>query len=107
MPLYDYACDDCGPFRDWQSMAQAEEPAVCPSCDGSAARSVTAPFIANMNPHNRIAHQRNEKSAHEPKQVSRQQLDKVGAKRSQGQSCHHGHGHAHSHSAGRPWMLGH
>ena len=109
MPLYDYICDDCGPFRAWQGLALAETPVPCPDCDAAAQRSIAAPFIANMNPHNRIAHQRNEKSAHEPQMLSRQQLDKTGAKRSQASACHHGHSHGqrHAHSSGRPWMIGH
>ena len=103
MPLYNYACEDCGPFTAWQPMSRAGEPADCPACARPGARMLSAPFCANMDPNNRVAHQRNEKSAHEPQVMSRQRLDKLGAKRSAG----HHHGHAHSHASSRPWMVGH
>jgi hypothetical protein len=54
-----------------------------------------------MQTHTRIAHQRNEKSAHKPKVVSRsgQGHDHAGD---------HGHRHQHGHGVGgRPWMIGH
>lgn len=105
MPLYDYACNDCGPFREWQSMSAAAIPVDCPACGDSAPRAVTAPFIANMNPHNRIAHQRNEKSADEPMVRSGEYVMSTGKKRS-GHHHHGHHGHSHGHQ-GRPWMVGH
>jgi len=91
-------------------MSAATVPADCPSCGAPAPRAITAPFIANMNPHNRIAHQRNEKSADEPVVRSAEQVMRAGKKRSSGAGAghrhhgHHGHGHAHH---GRPWMIGH
>lgn len=106
MPLYDYACSDCGPFRDWVPMSAAAAPAACPVCGEAAPRTIAAPFIANMNPHNRIAHQRNEKSADEPRLIRKKTHDhNAGA-----HPHHHGghaHGHSHSHGQGRPWMIGH
>ena len=107
MPLYDYACSDCGPFREWQSMSAAAMPVDCPACGDTAPRAITAPFIANMNPHNRIAHQRNEKSADEPQVRSGKQVMNSGKKRSGSGHHRHGHhGHSHAHH-GRPWMVGH
>ena len=64
--LYDYDCGKCGSFSDLQPMSRASEAISCPNCGEPADRIVCAPFVANMNSHNRIAHQRNEKSAHEP-----------------------------------------
>ena len=101
MPLYDYACTDCGHFKDWQSMSRAAEPADCPDCGRSAGRVVTAPFIANMNPHNRTAHQRNEKSAHEPQVIRKEHS--YDAERHPHRHGRQGHCHGH----GRPWMIGH
>lgn len=101
MPLYNYACKDCGPFSDWRSMSQAADPASCPGCDGLAPRTISAPFLANMDPNNRVAHQRNEKGAHEPQMASRKQLDRQGGK--PGIHSHAGH----KHPATRPWMIGH
>ena len=109
MPLYDYECGECGPFRDWQSMSAAAGPIDCPDCGIPAPRAITAPFIANMNPHNRVAHQRNEKSADQPEVMSRERIDRAGHKRSAkpGHHHHHGHGHHGHQHHGRPWMIGH
>ncbi len=105
MPLYDYACDSCGDFRAWQTMSLAAEASDCPACGRSAARAVAAPFIANMNPNTRIAHQRNEKSAHEPQVVTQAQLERSGPRRC-GQDGG-GKAHHHVHRSSRPWMIGH
>ena len=110
MPLYDYHCEACGPFRSWEAMSAAELAIPCPDCAETAPRSVSAPFLANMDPHNRIAHQRNEKSAHEPEVTTRKQMNKRGRKHPHAGGCqHHGHGHHHGqhHGGGRPWMIGH
>ena len=107
MPIYGYDCEACGPFTDMQPMSRASEPMPCPECGEAAPRSVSAPFIANMDPNNRIAHQRNEKSANEP--------------RVSGKPGGHSHSHGHSHGTrrntglgeglrnthSRPWSIGH
>ncbi len=106
MPLYDYSCKKCGPFRDWQSMGRSSEPAVCPSCGLRSVRAIVAPFIADMNPNNRIAHQRNEKSADEPRVINKPAPTHGGV----GHSHPHRHGAGgrhHAHGPSRPWMIGH
>ena len=100
MPLYDYQCDSCGPFREWNAMSEWSAPMPCPRCDTRAERRVTAPFIANMNPHSRIAHERNEKSAHEPRVVRKTRKDPAKHGGSHGR-------HLHVHRGSRPWMIGH
>lgn len=126
MPLYDYICEACGPFRDWASLANAEALVPCPVCGASAGRSIAMPFLAIMNPNARTAHARNERSAHEPRVMSRQELAASGRKRSEvfgdnrhrlnQQGCAHGHHHEapgrkgrfqRAHSSSRPWMMGH
>ncbi|MDE0150791.1 MAG: zinc ribbon domain-containing protein [Rhodospirillaceae bacterium] len=102
MPLYEYICRDCGPFTEIERMARASEPMPCPSCEQLAPRGISAPFLADMDPNNRIAHGRNEKSAHEPKVGNVKKHD----------HSHHGHGHGHGkhrhvHKGSRPWMIGH
>jgi putative FmdB family regulatory protein len=105
MPLYDYHCPTCGDFRAWRRMSEAREPVVCSNCDGPAARAMVAPQLALMPSNSRIAHQRNEKSADEPKVVSRSQM---GDGEHPHRHAHHHHGHGHKHGAGgRPWMIGH
>ncbi|WP_299627010.1 zinc ribbon domain-containing protein [Pelagibius sp.] len=108
MPLYNYDCAQCGEFDDWRSMSEASEPSVCPDCGDLAPRAVSAPNLAMMPRHNRIAHERNEKSAHEPRFMSKAEQQAIGRKRSGHDHHHHGHGHGHAHgSSGRPWMIGH
>lgn len=104
MPLYDYECDDCGCFSDRRPMSEAALPADCPGCGVPARRIISAPFIANMNPHTRIAHQRNEKSADQPQFVRKKLSHDADA-----HPHRHGHGHGcgHQHGHGRPWMIGH
>jgi len=101
MPLYDYHCLACGDFRAWRRMSAAAEPAACPSCAVPAGRAVVAPNLALMHGHTRVAHQRNERSAHEPQHVRR-------SEHGHGHGGHHGHHHQHKHGVGnRPWMIGH
>ncbi|MCH8196579.1 MAG: zinc ribbon domain-containing protein [Proteobacteria bacterium] len=108
MPLYDYQCDSCGPFREWNAMSESTAPMPCPRCGTAAGRLITAPFIANMNPHSRIAHERNEKSAHEPRVVRKTRKDPAKHGESHGHGQHNGHGqHLHVHRGSRPWMIGH
>ena len=112
MPLYDYLCNQCGSFREWASMSRSSEAVACPECGGESGRMVTAPFLADMNPLNRIAHQRNEKSAHEPRFVSRKSSGHDHDHSDGGRSHTHSHGHSgghhgHAHGASRPWMIGH
>ena len=109
MPKYDYICPDCGPFEEWRSMSLSAEPVACTSCGRGSSRAISAPFISNMNPYNRVAHQRNEKSADQPMVINK----KDGDHGAHGPS-HHGHAHAHNHKVGghkhgpsRPWMIGH
>lgn len=105
MPLYDYRCPDCGEFRAWGAMSEAAAPVACPDCRRLAPRAVVAPSLALMNPRNRIAHQRNEKSAHEPQVVSRPAHQGSHAGHAHGHGHHH---HQHKHGMGsRPWMIGH
>lgn len=104
MPLYDYHCTRCGDFRAWRRMSEAGDPLDCPSCDGPAVRAMVAPNLALMPGNTRIAHQRNEKSAHEPKVASRDSHQpQAGHSHGRGPGHHH-HGHG---AGGRPWMIGH
>jgi len=95
MPLYPYTCESCGGFQKWQSMTECDQSIACPRCGRAARRAVSAPTILGMDAYVREAHKRNEKSAHEPRLVQRN--DKQG---------HHAHAH-HHHQSSRPWMIGH
>ncbi|MBW7851641.1 MAG: zinc ribbon domain-containing protein [Rhodospirillales bacterium] len=114
MPLYDYECPVCGPFREWRAMSASAEPAPCPTCAREAARSVSVPMLAMLPRNTRIAHERNERSAHEPRVMRREDLP--------AEPGHHHHhhggrvdeerrrkqfGHVHEARSHRPWMVGH
>ena len=71
MPVYDYACDSCGPFTVLRPMAQFQDPHDCPDCGTSCRRAfLTAPRLASMDAGTRAAHATNERSRHEPRRVS-------------------------------------
>ncbi|MHC5035574.1 MAG: FmdB family zinc ribbon protein [Planctomycetota bacterium] len=106
MPLYSYVCKTHGVFDAWRNMSESAQPSPCPTCRRRARRAISTPFIASMNPHNRIAHQRNEKSADEP-QVVRKKAHDHHADAHPHRHGGHAHGHAHGHGHGRPWMIGH
>ena len=106
MPLYEYQCETCGPFRDWQPMSRSEESGACRSCGGPARRLVSAPFLPCVSRNVRVAHERNERSAEEPRVMRREEW-----RAAQGGL---GHVHAGHHASGdhgrnmyRPSMLGH
>lgn len=112
MPLYDYECGRCGPFRDWRPMSEWEAPVPCPECSALAPRLAAAPMLRVLSRNDRIAHERNERSAHEPRVVRREDLP--------GRRHTHDHDHgdasplvrqqfgevSQSH-ADRPWLVGH
>ena len=33
MPVYEYLCNDCGPFTDMRPMAECDLPQDCPQCE--------------------------------------------------------------------------
>ena len=108
MPLYEYLCATCGPFRAWNPMSKAERRRRCPQCRKAAPRAVSGPhFRSGASATLYRAEAINERSANEPRFVR-----KVG-----GTDTHQdrgGHRHAgHEHGAGKlhrsrhPWMVGH
>jgi putative FmdB family regulatory protein len=112
MPLYDYACEDCGDFRALRPISERDRPLECPECGEPAARVLTAPQLNLMASANRIANARNEKSAHEPAVVQRvsgtERHAHAPGKHKHDKHCNHSHGKAQkSHAPPRPWMIGH
>ncbi|CAN2536592.1 hypothetical+protein [Methylocapsa aurea] len=104
MPIYEYLCEDCGPFTAMRKMADYLEPCDCPDCGTSAPRVVlTAPRAALMSSTSRSAFEANERSRHEPRRSSAH-----GA----GCACCSGAskastGGAKSFPSARPWMISH
>jgi putative FmdB family regulatory protein len=106
MPFYNYTCKKCGVFEEWQSMSRSSLPMACTSCGKRSKRAISMPNISMVDTYQRIAHQRNEKSADQPEMITKGPKEHGG--HSHGHGGHnHGHKHAHSHGPSRPWMIGH
>lgn len=95
MPIYDFACEDCGPFEQRRSFAESGAPAACPSCAREARRVYSMPNTRRMPTALSGAMDRAEKSVHEPEVVQRPAAGGASS------------GKKHQHSHGRPWALGH
>ena len=49
MPVYEYLCNDCGPFTDMRPMAECDDPQDCPQCETESPRVIlTAPAFFCM-----------------------------------------------------------
>jgi putative FmdB family regulatory protein len=94
MPVYDFVCEDCGPFEQQRSFAEAGNPMKCPSCGREARRVYSMPNTKRMSNALSGAMNRAEKSAHEPEVAHRPVEGK-------------GSGKKHHHNHERPWMIGH
>ncbi|GBU18197.1 MULTISPECIES: zinc ribbon domain-containing protein [Methylobacterium] len=109
MPVYDYACESCGPFTVLRPMSQFRDPHDCPDCGAECARAfLTAPNLASMDAGRRKAFAVNERSAHAPRRSGGHgagcgccnNTTKNGAKPAP-------LGMAKSFPAARPWMISH
>jgi putative FmdB family regulatory protein len=67
MPVYEYECETCGVFTALRKMSESSEPAFCDECGCESPRILSVPRLAMMGKSQREAHERNEKSANEPK----------------------------------------
>jgi putative FmdB family regulatory protein len=66
MPVYEYLCEGCGPFKLMRSMSEYELPADCPLCQASAPRvMLTAPYCSTASPRTRLAGAANERTGGE------------------------------------------
>jgi putative FmdB family regulatory protein len=112
MPLYEYLCDDCGPFADSRPMAEYNDPQACPECRAISPRALlTAPRLACLSTTTRTAFAANERSAHAP-----QTLDAYKAKHGPGCGCcssrkgravNKTKSGAKTFPTARPWMISH
>lgn len=102
MPMYEYQCDECGPFTEILSLQNYTPRCLCPNCGEQAKRVISAPNFPTLPRATRIAHERNERAAHEPKHA-RKETTKRGHQCTA--SCNHKKGLQKGNN--RPWMLGH
>lgn len=87
MPLYEFRCDDCGPFDLWRSMAESDQPAHCPTCEEPGKRIFSPPMVLSGS-------LRLKQEKREPQLVKRPEREPEKPK-------------ARSHNGGRPWMISH
>lgn len=106
MPLYDYQCTTCGTFRDWQPMSRSDLEAECPACGAASKRAIAMPFLTCIGVNERIAHERNEKSADQPTVMRREEWRALSGGLG-GRKNRHASGLGRGRSAHRPSMLGH
>ncbi|HYN55449.1 MAG TPA: zinc ribbon domain-containing protein [Methylotenera sp.] len=121
MPIYEYECDSCGVFTALRKMSESSEPAFCDECGCESPRILSVPRLAVLGKTQRDAHERNEKSANEPRVARRSSCGCSGS-----HTCKSGKDGSISKPAqklnpatgvpalqmqtkktARPWMLGH
>ena len=66
MPLYEFVCQNCGPFTALRNLALSSQPAACPTCGTLSPKVFPLIHLRAMRPESRIAHERNERSMHAP-----------------------------------------
>ncbi len=119
MPLYEYECGTCGVFSELRRTSDSSQPALCNQCGDESPRILSAPRLAIMGKTQRVAHERNERSANEPGTGRRSSCGCTGT-----HSCRTGTDNKfattnlnpstgtpvlqqQSKKSARPWMLGH
>ena len=114
MPVYEYLCDDCGPFTDMRPMAECDEPQDCPRCAGVSARVIlTAPNFFCMPSDRRKAHAANERSANAPKTLDQYKASHgpgcgcCSSKKKPGRLTTTTKSGAKGFPTARPWMISH
>jgi putative FmdB family regulatory protein len=71
MPVYEYLCNACGPFKDMRPMSECDLPQRCPDCESESPRVLlTAPNFFCMPSEKKKAHATNERSANAPKTIA-------------------------------------
>lgn len=94
MPIYDFLCEDCGPFEEKRSFGETATPAACPVCGGDARRVYSMPNTRTMPAALSNAIHHSEKSAYEPEVARRPKGGTLPGKRYQpAGGGHHGHNH--------------
>lgn len=117
MPVYDYMCEDCGPFTQMHPMSQCDEAQPCPECRAFSPRAfLTAPYVAGMDAGRRNAFAANERSANAPMSVGEYAEKSARAKHKAGCACcapkmksrtRVSPTGAKSFPTARPWMISH
>jgi len=118
MPIYEYECTAHGRFDELRSFSESSLPADCPVCAAASARAVSLPRAPLLDRAVVKAHDRNEKSRHEPGThkgaLSEHALFRGKAKRGHVCSAGCSHGAAErkaqsfqTYNGPRPWVVEH
>ncbi len=118
MPIYEYECSSHGRFDELRGFSECSQPADCPVCGVASARAVSLPRAPIMERGLVKAHERNEKSRHEPSahagKLSEHALFRGKAQRGHvcSASCSHGAAERKAQSfqtynGPRPWVVEH
>ena len=107
MPLNDYECGDSGPFPEWCPMSEWDAAIPCPDC--ALPLPTQAAAAGSSVDHNRLAHERKERTSREREVVRRED-----------RSRNHRHSRYNTKTLvtlqlgtiaqsvpGRPWRVGH
>ncbi|WP_308196980.1 FmdB family zinc ribbon protein [Rhodococcus sp. CH91] len=70
MPLYEFRCDECGPFDVSLPMSEVSAAAPCPSCAQPARRALTPPRLGRGGSTAARLHDATARTASEPGLVS-------------------------------------
>jgi putative FmdB family regulatory protein len=111
MPVYEYLCDECGPFTDMRPMAECDDPQDCPRCEVSAPRVIlTAPNFFCMSPDRRKAIATNDRSSHAPKTLAEYTSHGPGCgccSKKPSRPVNETQSGAKGFPSARPWMISH
>ena len=105
MPIYEYECRQHGVFELLKSVSEVHDPGLCPRCALPGQRLISVPTLSAMARSEVIAHERNERSRHEPR-IARS----PGSCNHSG-ACNHGRkaqpGKLKAYTGKRPWVIEH
>lgn len=120
MPFYEYECCTCGVFTKLRKMCDSSQPAICEECGSKSSRILSPPRLAMMGKTQRVAYERNERAAHEPRAGRRSSCGCMGAHTCQTGSHNNKSAAAkvnpetgvpalqmQTRKSARPWMVGH
>ena len=120
MPIYEFECQAHGRFDELRGFADSSHPAACPACGTMCERAVSLPRAPIMDRAIVQAHDRNEKSRHEPGvhkgSLKEHALFKGKARRGHvcSSSCNHGKAAQErksqsltTYNGPRPWVIEH
>lgn len=112
MPMYEYECKTCGVFTALRKINESHSPAFCQTCGEASPRIFSVPKLAILSKHEREAHARNEKSAHEPRVARRSSCGCTGTHTcTSATKVNPDTGNValqvQTKKTARPWMLGH